>query len=89
MGRNWMRAILVATLFLPMSFICFADEIRIPMSIKVDKFKEECLKGGLNLNDVDGFIENHGMSFKVFSYKNLTTEQLDLIKESTWKSLKK
>lgn len=73
---------------LTISSISFADEIRIPQAVYIDKFKAYTKEHGIDLNDVDGFVENHGQNFKVFTYKNMTSEQLDIIKDATFKNLR-
>ena len=75
-------AALIATLVAtPLSF---ADGIWIPGSIKVEKFKELMLERGMNLSgsdDSDGAIEQFGTKIKVVTYKPVTEEQLNLLKE--------
>lgn len=66
--------------------LSFADEIRIPVSVKVDDFKNECKKSGFDLNEVDGFVENKGQRFIVYTYKSVTDQQLEIIKDAAWKT---
>lgn len=64
--------------------ICFADGVIIPASIKVEAFKEEMKKHGMDLygrDDSDGEVQNSGNSMKVITYKSVTIEQMDLIKD--------
>lgn len=70
----------------------FADEIRIPFGVYMDDFKKDCNAHGLDLygrRDSDGFIEDRARDFSVFTYKRSTDEQLDIIKDSTWKYIRK
>lgn len=88
MGRVWTRAALVATFALSMSTHSFADEIEVNFPIYVEKFKVEAKERGLDLYDVDGFVESKGQRFVVYTYKPVTLEQLETIKTATWKSMR-
>lgn len=84
------RGILIgATLILLSVGTSFGDEIQIPFPIRVEPFKAEAKERGLDLYDQDGFVENRGGEFKVFTYHTVTPEQLELIQELTWKHLRK
>lgn len=84
-----MTAALITTLVVaPMSF---ADVAWIPGSIKVERFKEEMAKVGMDLSgtdEADGLVENFGTKLKVVSYRSLTIEQLDQLKEAARVSLR-
>ena len=69
-----------------------ADEIEIPFAIYTQDFIEDALTKGFDLTDsrdAHGFIDNRGARFIVCTYKQVTMEQLDLIKNLTWKHLRK
>lgn len=73
------------------SFSAFADEVNIPFAINKTKFLEETKSLGLDLYDnetSDGFIKNEGQKFIVYTYKTITVEQLNIIKDCTFKSLR-
>lgn len=74
---------------LTMSSVLYADEVRFQQAIFVDKFKADCLKDGFNLNDVDGFIENHGQTFKIFTYHSINESQLTILQKNMWKNIRK
>jgi hypothetical protein len=68
-----------------------ADEVRIPFAVYVEDFKKDAKEQGLDLYDnrnSDGFIQNKGQEFYVFTYKPISMEHLDLIKELTWKHIR-
>ena len=97
MRRNWTRAstakiiIATATFFCFMGSLSFADEIEIPFAVHMDKFMEECSANGLDLYGRDssqGFVENKGSRFIVYTYKMATDEQLSIIKDSAFKNLR-
>lgn len=67
----------------------FADEIQIPFAIHVDQFKKDAKEAGFDLYDGDGFVENKGGRFVVYTYKTISFENLRLLKELTWKNLRK
>jgi len=76
-------AVFIATMMV--ATLSFADVIWIPMATKVEKFKEECKLGGLNLyggDESDGFVEDNGTKIKVVTYSWMEDEQLDLIMRS-------
>ena len=69
----------------------FADEIEIPFAVHMDKFMEDCVTDGLDLYGRDlsqGFVENKGSRFIVYTYKQATDKQLDIIKTSTFNNLR-
>jgi len=71
--------------------IVHADGIVIPVSIKVESFKKEMKSRGMDLfgsDDSDGHIDNLGTSIKVITYRPVTTEQMDLIKEVASKNVR-
>lgn len=70
----------------------FADGVVIPVSIKVEAFKKEMKSKGMNLyggDDADGEIQNYGTSMKVITYKSVTMNQLELIKNAAFKTVRK
>ncbi len=67
----------------------FADEIGVPFAIHVEDFKADALEHDFDLYDGDGFIQNKGSRFVVYTYKRVTPEQLSLITELTWKHLRR
>ena len=77
---------------LSMSFTASADEIQIPFSVYMEKFKTECKTNGLDLygnDNSNGFVADKGSSFTVFTYRTCPPEQLGIIQEATWKTLRK
>ena len=84
-------AFLVA--FLSLVFTnAFADEVRIPFGVYMDEFKSECKKNGLDLEgrrDSDGFVTDRASDFSVFAYRRLNDEELEVIKQVTWKTIRK
>ena len=77
--------ITILLLFLTTSV--FSDEFQIPFSVYPKqlqaKFKEHNIKLDLSGNDRTenswGFIENRGTSFTIFTYRNITTEEMDVM----------
>lgn len=72
--------------------ISYADGVVIPMSIKVEKFKKEMKHHGINLyggDEADGYIQNDGNKIKVITYKPVTMEQLELIKQAAFKTVRR
>lgn len=69
--------------------ISSATEINIPFPVYADQFKVDAKERGFDLYDGDGFVENKGDNFKVFTYKAVTDEQLEIIKDLTWKNMRK
>ena len=69
-----------------------ADEIEIPFAINKQTYVEEALQNNFDLTDgefADGFIESKGSRFVVYTYRQITPEQLDLLTKLTWKHLRK
>lgn len=69
--------------------ISYADAVVIPVSIRVDAFKSEMKKCGMDLSgqdSSDGEILNMGTSMKVITYKSVTPKQLDLIRDVAFKT---
>lgn len=75
--------------------VSFADEVNIPFGVKMKSFKKSLKSKGLDFDGNDdslGFIENKGMSLTLFSYRNLTKEELYKIQVSasdTYRAKKK
>ena len=69
--------------------ISWADEVTIPFAIHVEDFKKEVKENGFDLYDGDGFVENKGGEFKVFTYKPVKFEHLDLFRKIAIKHLRK
>lgn len=72
--------------------ISFADGIVIPVSIKVEAFKREMKEKGMNLygfDNSDGEVQNSGNRMKVITYKPVTTEQMELIKQVAFHNVRK
>ena len=70
----------------------FSDEIHIPFSVYVNDFKSDCKASGLDLYDKTsshGFVENKGKNFIVYTFKNITDEQLSLIQSAAFKNIRK
>ena len=63
----------------------YADEIEVPLAIHVKPFIEDCKSRGLDLNDVDGFVENKGSRVVVYTYGSIGINTLDLIKDMAFK----
>ena len=89
---NTLKTLLTVAFFFCFMGSSFADEINIPFAINVKAFKKEVKAHGLDLYDKEkshGFVQNKVSMFTVFTYKQATTEQLEIIKNATWKSLRK
>ncbi len=64
---------------------CLADEIQVPMACYPKKLQEKFTAKGykldLSANDRDekswGFIESRGAMYKIFTYKQVTPEELN------------
>lgn len=68
-----------------------ADGVIIPGSIKVEQFKEEMKSLGMDLygtESSDGEIQNKGTEIKVITYKPVTIEQMDWMKDAAKKSVR-
>jgi len=71
--------------------ISYADGVIIPASIKVEQFKKEMLAHGIDLSggdDADGFIESKGNEIKVITFNPVTIEQMELMKEVAFKTVR-
>ena len=69
-----------------------ADEVKISFPIYKQDFINEALENNFDLTDgrdAHGFIDNRGAKFIVCTYRRVTPEQLELIKNLTWKHLRK
>lgn len=84
-----MAATLVVLIGLLMTHLAQADEVRLPFALNIKAFKKDLKQHGLNLYDVDGFVRNEGTTVKVFSYRQLTIEELTLIKDAAFRNLRK
>ena len=85
---TYLKAALLFVFLASFSLTAMADEIEIPFAIDIPSFKEELLGHGFNLNDVDGFVENKGMTIVVYTYKNSTVDQRRLIREAAFSNLR-
>ncbi len=83
------RGIVLAMVFLLGCSLSHATEVRVPYGIYVEQFKKESKEKGFDLNDVDGFIQNKGNNFVIYTYKPITDEQLELIKDLTWNNMRR
>jgi len=71
--------------------ISYADGIVIPCSIKVSAFIKDMKQHGMDLSgsdDADGEVQNSGTSMKVITYKPVTPEQMDLMKDIAFKNVR-
>ena len=72
--------------------IVHADGIEIPFPIKVNEFKKEMKKSGMDLygrDNSDGEVANNGTSIKIITYKPVTLEEMELIKEIASKTVRR
>lgn len=87
-----MNKILVGLILMVFSTsIAFADGVIIPLPIKVESFKKEMKSLGMDLSgddDADGYVENLGTSIKVITYRPVTIEEMDLIREAAIKTVR-
>ena len=82
-----MKKLILTILFCLITSITFSDEFKIPFSCYPkqvqSKFKEHKLKLDLSGNnrteDSWGFIQNKGTMFTIFTYSNITAEEMDLM----------
>lgn len=84
--------IMMATAIVFSTSIALADGVIIPGSIKVEEFKKIMLKHGMDLSggdDADGYVDNKGTSIKVITYAPVSIEQMELMKEAAFKSVRK
>jgi len=71
--------------------MAFADELRVPISCYPTKlqakFAEKGYKLDLSANDRDknscGFLESKGSSYSIFTYKQVTSKELEMIMRLT------
>jgi len=83
MTLRGMAGTLVFSWAILLSSLSFADEIKVPFAIYVEEFKAEAKEKGFDLyekRESDGFIVSRGAEFSVFTFKEATPEQLELIK---------
>ena len=86
---NRIVAGLIGVTLMGFATISYADGVLVPGSIKIASFKKEMKKRGMDLygrDDSDGAIENGGTQIKIITYKPVTPEQLDLIKDVSYKN---
>lgn len=82
---------LMVLMIMGSTVISYADGVVIPVSIKVEAFKKMMKEKGMNLyggDEADGFVEDSGNKIKVITYKPVTMEQMDLMKESAFKAVR-
>lgn len=83
---------LIVVALMGSTVISYADGVVIPFSIKTDAFKKEIKSRGLDLygtDKSDGEIQNNGTSMKIITYKPVTSEQMDLMKDVANKTVRK
>lgn len=68
--------------------ISFADEVHIGFPVKLEQFKAYTKERGFDLNDKDGFVENKGQEIVVYSYHTMTPQQMEIVKDATFKNLR-
>lgn len=70
----------------------YSDKVSIPFDTYLKLMQVEFYERGYKL-DLDGnnrtkeswgFIENRGNKFNIYTYKPITVEELEMIKEVTW-----
>ena len=91
MNKMVVGVILTIGVVVASTTIVFADGVVIPGSIKVEKFREEMKSHGMDLygkDSSDGDIENKGNAIKVITYKPVTIEQMDWMKDAAAKSVR-
>lgn len=86
-----MRKILVGLtiILLSSTSIAHADGVVIPVSIKVNAFIADMKEHGMDLSGSDysdGKIEDSGTTIKVITYRPVTIEQMDLIKDAAFRN---
>lgn len=84
---------IIAALIATLVVIPFAsaDGVIIPGSVKVSKFKKIMKHLGMDLyggDEADGLVEEGGTQIKVITYRPVTIEQMDWMKEAAQKSLR-
>lgn len=88
MNKITVGLILAIGVLVGSTVISYADGVVIPVSIKIEAFKEEMKKSGIDLygrDNSDGEIQNSGTSMKVITYKPVTLQQMDLMKDAAVK----
>ena len=87
-----MSIITIATLFsISLYSNAFADEIQIPFAVKIDAFKKECLRNGIDFYGNDesmGFIENKGGRIIIYTYKSFDKKKLEIVQKSAMRNLR-
>ena len=66
------------------SSISYADVVNIPFCLKLEAFKKELKEKGFNAyggDNADGEIENFGTSIKVITYKPVSIEKMEVMKD--------
>lgn len=82
---------MVSMLFLGAFFLIgtsYSDEVIIPFAVYVDDFKTDMKNCGIDLYDdrhSDGFIKNEGTKITIFTYRSLTIDELQTIKDLCFK----
>lgn len=87
LSRLYMKIIFLILISILFFNIAFCDQLEIPYScypkILQERFADNNLKLDLSGNDRTqdswGFIENKGTSYKIFTYRSVTPEELSLI----------
>ena len=81
----------MASLFIFTTTMTYADIIHIPRATKVKQFVEESRRLGLDLSgsdESDGFVNDRGTEIEIVTYRNMTLEELEIIKESAFKAVR-
>lgn len=92
MNRLLVGVIVSIGVIMASTSMSFADGVIIPGSIKIEEFKKVMKENGMDLygdDESDGFIENEGNKIKVVTYKSVTMEQLEMMKETAFKTVRK
>lgn len=84
----------LVVLFLMIHTTSFADMVSIPFSCYPKKMQASFEKRGYKLDldgndrteDSWGFIVNKGNKFEVYTYKPITVEELEMLREVTWET---
>lgn len=69
-----------------------ADEISVPFAIYVEDFRKDIKQNGMDLDggrESQGFVEERGGNFTVFTYKQATPKQLGLITDVAVRNMRK
>lgn len=89
-----MRHKVIGVIFALMALCSLAqagDEIRMPFPVYVDEFKADLKERGLDFydnKDSHGFIERSGGEVVINSYRQMTNEELSIIKDCYFKNLR-